>query len=61
MISRFFKKKPIQKKAAPQTQKKEKRVEKPIKTSSPKKLLTAEGWKRLMMKKTGKSKTQPKK
>jgi hypothetical protein len=51
MISRFFKKKPKAseaKKPAP---------ERPERGETPQKLLTAEGWKRLMMKKTGKKKS----
>ena len=58
MISRFFKKKPkaaepkkatLEKPSHPESVKEET----PLK---PKKLLTAEGWKRLMMSKTGKKK-----
>jgi hypothetical protein len=48
MISRFFKKKP---KSTP-----EKAPPKKESFSPPKKLLTAEGWKRMMMRKSGKSK-----
>ena len=57
MISRFFKKKPKApepKKATPEKSRAESSQEKPL--SSPKKLLTAEGWKRMMMRKTGKGK-----
>jgi hypothetical protein len=54
MISRFFKKKP---KA---TEPKKATTEKPSRQEEaalkPKKLLTAEGWKRLMMRKVGKKK-----
>jgi hypothetical protein len=50
MISRFFRKKPKKageaKKTAPEK----------AKSSPSKKLLTAEGWKRMMMRKSGKSK-----
>lgn len=55
MISRFFKKKPKTteaKKAAPKASRSEPQ-EKPIK---PKRLLTAEGWKRMMMRRSGKGK-----
>ena len=53
MISRFFKKKPKAaepKKTAPE---KPKAAEKPL---PPQRLLTAEGWKRMMMRKSSKSK-----
>lgn len=57
MISRFFKKKtktPAPKKAASEkTARRESSKETPAR---PKKLLTAEGWKRMMMRKTGKKK-----
>lgn len=56
MISRFFKKKakaPERKKPAPKKPKPESSVEK---VTSSKKLLTAEGWKRMMMRKTNKTK-----
>jgi hypothetical protein len=54
MISRFFKKKPAPKKSA---SKKSKRSAAKREEPSPyKKLLTAEGWKRLMMRRTSKSK-----
>ncbi len=52
MISRFFKKKPKAaepKRKVPEQQEHSKQV-----PSQHKKLLTAEGWKRLMMRKTGK-------
>jgi hypothetical protein len=57
MISRFFKKKP----KAPEPKKaasgKSSRSESPREDPAPsKKLLTAEGWKRMMMRKTGKIK-----
>jgi len=60
MMSRFFKKKPAPpepKKALPASRKKaspakEVPMEKPLKS---KKLLTAEGWKRMMMRKSRKS------
>lgn len=48
MISRFFKKKP---KAS------EAKKPAPEREETSQKLLTAEGWKRLMMKKTGKKKS----
>lgn len=64
MISRFFKRKPKAekpKKAAPEKPKpaaaREKKPSPPReRPSPPKKLLTAEGWKRLMMRKTSKVK-----
>jgi hypothetical protein len=57
MISRLFKRKP--KKAAPAKKtvsKKTKRAAPSAKSPLYKKLLTAEGWKRLMMRRTSKSK-----
>jgi hypothetical protein len=56
MISRLFKKKPKAaepKKAASEKLRQENSKES---LSQPKKLLTAEGWKRMMMRKTGKKK-----
>ena len=52
MISRFFKKKPkaAAEKSSPQGSPKE------SPSSKSKKLITAEGWKRMMMRKTGKKK-----
>jgi len=60
MISRFFKKKPkaaAEPKKAAKTASDKPRPESPKEIpSKPKKLLTAEGWKRIMMRKTGKKK-----
>lgn len=53
MISRFFKKKPT-KSSEPKKAASESSREKPVKF---KKLLTAEGWKRMMMRKMGKPKS----
>ena len=55
MISRFFKKKPkaAEKKAAPEKSRMAPLKEKP---TPPRRLLTAEGWKRMMMRKSGKGK-----
>jgi hypothetical protein len=55
MISRFFKKKPKASEPKKTDSEKPERRESP-RESPPKKLLTAEGWKRLMMRKTGKTK-----
>jgi len=58
MISRFFKKKPAPaKKAAPEKPKiaeKELPPEKPKAKAEPTRILTAEGWKRMMMRKSKK-------
>ena len=61
MISRFFKKKPkTPEPKAPEPKKKTPEAPKALspkaKPSPYKKLLTAEGWKRMMMRKTGKAK-----
>jgi hypothetical protein len=59
MISRFFKKKtkaPELQKAASSKAKEESSEKGQKSPSQPKKLLTAEGWKRMMMRKTGKKK-----
>ena len=56
MIARFFKKKPAAaKKASPEKPKAEKApIEKPKAKQAPSRLLTAEGWKRMMMRKSKK-------
>lgn len=55
MISRFFKKKPKASEAKKTAS--ERHIRETPKESPTQKLLTAEGWKRLMMKKTGKKKS----
>jgi hypothetical protein len=50
MISRFFKRKP----KAPEPKKAAPKKSEPESPPSSKKLLTAEGWKRMMMRKSGK-------
>jgi hypothetical protein len=57
MISRFFKRKPKApepKKTTPPKAKEEPKMESSEKPSKFKKLLTAEGWKRMMMRRTKK-------
>lgn len=57
MISRFFKKKPTPPERKKTTSAAKPKPESPKESiSQPKKILTAEGWKRFMMRKTGKKK-----